>query len=240
MMKRVGNFMKIDIWSDFACPFCYIGKRHLEKALENYEDVELVFHSYELDPTTSVDFYSDANQMLADKYGMSYEEAKQNNGRVIDMAKQAGLHYDFEKIKITNTVNAHRVAQFAKTKGLGNVFVEATLHAYFSDGAYLNDEETLVNLGTSVGLDADDVRRVFQSDEFLTEVRQDQAQAKAIGITGVPFFVIDEKYGVSGAQPIAVFEEVLEKVGATPKKATPLQMMGDTQAPGCEDGACEI
>lgn len=226
--------MKIDIWSDFACPFCYIGKRHLEKAIAGREDIEIEFHSFELDPNADVHTKDDIHQLIATKYGISYDESKANNQQVVQMAAAAGLNYDFDAMKHTNTFNAHRVAQFAKEQGKGNEFVEATLDAYFTKGAFLNDEETLVNLGTSVGLPEIDLRRIVNSEEYLAQVRVDETKAMELGIKSVPFFLIDQKYAVSGAQPVEVFENVLMQV----TKENSETKLAD--GPNCEDGSCSI
>ena len=226
--------MKIDIWSDFACPFCYIGKRHLEQALDGREDVEIVFHSFELDPHAHVHYEEDIHQLLANKYNLTYEQAKANNNQVAQMAAATGLHYDFDKMQLTNTFTAHRLAQYAKEQGKGNEFVEATFDAYFTAGAFLNDEETLVAIGTSVGLPEADLRRIINSKEYLAPVRVDQTEAVELGIQSVPFFLINDQYAVSGAQPVEVFEQVLSQVQSKP-------VVAETgQAPSCEDGTCKI
>lgn len=226
--------MKIDIWSDFACPFCYIGKRHLEAALGDRQDVEIIFHSFELDPQTAIHHDVDIHQLIANKYGISYEESKANNEQITQMAAAVGLDYNFDIMQMTNTFNAHRLAQFAKTVGKGNEFVEATMEVYFRDGAFLNDEETLVAIGEKVGLNSEDVRRVFHSQEFLAPVRVDQTKAMELGIQSVPFFLIDDQYALSGAQPISVFENVLAQVTEQGQGTTP------TSAPNCDDGSCQI
>lgn len=226
--------MKIDIWSDFACPFCYIGQRHLETALKDREDVEIVFHSFELDPQAKMHYDEDIHQLLANKYGMTYEQAKANNDNITQMAAATGLDYDFDNMKLTNTFTAHRLAQYAKEQGKGNEFVETGMDAYFTKGAFLNDEETLVNIGTSVGLPEEDLRRIINSQEYLAPVRVDQTKAMELGIQSVPFFLIDEQYAVSGAQPVSVFENVLNQVESKKTTTKP------TDGPNCEDGSCTI
>ncbi|MBP1043980.1 DsbA family oxidoreductase [Vagococcus sp. BWB3-3] len=223
--------MKIDIWSDFACPFCYIGKRHLETALNGREDVEVVFHSFELDPQAATHYEEDIHQLIANKYGISYEQSKANNDQVKQMAAATGLTYDFDAMQPTNTFTAHRLAQFAKDQGKGNEFVEAGMAAYFAKGAFLNDEETLVTIGTSVGLDESELRRIINSTDYLAPVRVDQTKAMELGIQSVPFFLIDDQYAISGAQPVATFENVLKQVPTVRQPSKGLN---------CEDGSCSI
>lgn len=226
--------MKIDIWSDFACPFCYIGKRHLETALAGHENVEIIFHSFELDPQAATHYTEDIHRLIANKYGVSYEQAKANNNQIVQMAAATGLTYDFDAMQPTNTFTAHRLAQYAKEQGKGNQFVEATLEAYFSKGAFLNDEETLVAIGTSVGLNEADLRRIITSQEYLAPVRVDQTKAVELGIQSVPFFLINDQYAISGAQPVATFESVLNQID---QEATTTQ---PTNGPSCDDGSCHI
>lgn len=226
--------MKIDIWSDFACPFCYIGKRHLETALNGREDVEVVFHSFELDPQAATHYDEDIHQLIATKYGISYEQSKANNEQVVQMAKAAGLTYDFDHMQPTNTFTAHRLAQYAKEQGRGNEFVEAGMDAYFAKGAFLNDEDTLVEIGTQVGLAEADLRRIIQSQDYLAPVRVDQTKAMELGIQSVPFFLIDDQYAISGAQPVATFENVLAQIDTQSTTTQP------SDGPNCDDGSCSI
>ena len=228
--------MKIDIWSDFACPFCYIGKRHLEKALEEYPEAEVVFHSFELDPHTAVHHEEDIHQLIANKYGISYEQSKANNDQITKMAAEAGLVYDFDRLKTTNTFTAHRLAQYAKEQGKGNEFVEAGMNAYFAEGAFLNDEDTLAAIAIAAGLDEAASRRVFRSQEYLAPVRVDETKAVELGITSVPFFLINEQYAISGAQPVEAFKSVLEQV-ASDSSPTPKP---DASGPTCDDGTCHL
>lgn len=226
--------MKIDIWSDFACPFCYIGKRHLETALAGRDDVEIIFHSFELDPQAATHYEEDIHQLIATKYGVSYEQSKANNDQIVQMAAATGLTYDFDAMQPTNTFTAHRLAQYAKEQGLGNEFVEAVLEAYFAKGAFLNDEETLVAIGTSVGLNEVNLRRIINSQEYLAPVRVDQTKAMELGIQSVPFFLIDDQYAISGAQPVASFESILKQVDAQGTAAKPSDGLN------CDDGSCNI
>lgn len=206
--------MKVEIWSDFACPFCYIGKRRFEAALEQFphkEEVEVIYHSFELDPAAPKQPQQDIHSMLAAKYGMSREQAKQMNNQVAEQAKSVGLTYHMDQIVPTNTFDAHRLAQFAADRGKGIEMTERLLKAYFTDTVNLSDHETLISLAREVGLDAEETAKMLAGDSYANEVRRDQQEAAALGIRGVPFFVIDRKYGVSGAQPTEVFTQALEK-----------------------------
>ncbi|WP_099224606.1 DsbA family oxidoreductase [Listeria costaricensis] len=225
--------MKIDVWSDFACPFCYIGKRNLEKAAAGREDIEIEFHSFELDQNAPKRYDEDIHQLIANKYGKSYEEARAMNDQIGQMAELAGLHYDFDAIQATNTFTAHRLAQFAGTEGKKEALVERLFDAYFTKGAFLNDEETLVELAAEVGLDEEKAREVVRSDEYLAPVRIDETKAMELGINSVPFFLIDNKYALSGAQPVESFAAVLEKAGSG-------QIRQGKNASGCSDGECAL
>ena len=212
--------IKIDVWSDIACPWCYIGKRNLENGLataaadEDAPEVEVVFHSFELSPDTPVDFDGGEAEYLATHKGVSTEQAQQMLERVTGVAADAGLAYRFDLLKHTNTVKAHELLHYAKEQGRQAVLAERLMSAYFTEGRHLGEEDELVSLAADAGLDADGAREALQSGRFLAAVRADQAQASAYGINGVPFFVIDGKYGVSGAQPADAFAQIVRQVWA--------------------------
>lgn len=206
--------MKIAIWSDFVCPFCYIGKRHLEAAIKDRTDIEIEFHSYELDPTAPEKVEGTMEEYFAEHKGMSVDQAQSMFNHVTQMANNVGLDYHYETIQHGNTLKPHRLFQFAKEQGKGNEFMELAKKAYFIEGKWLNDDDFLVHLAESIGLEEARVREILTSNAYLDAVRLDQAQAVEIGVQGVPFFVIDEQYGVSGAQPIEVFEQVLAEIDA--------------------------
>ena len=207
--------MKIEIWSDIVCPFCYIGKRRLEEALADFEhrdQVEVVWKSFQLDPNQVTNPNISVVEDLARKKGWTLEYASDASESVADMAAEEGLFYDFEKAIPANTFNAHRLLQFAKTKGLGSVLKEALLRAYFMDGKNVDDTETLLTLADENGLSTDKTREVLSNPTtYRNEVLEDINEAKDLGISGVPFFVIDRKYGISGAQPLSVFANTLQK-----------------------------
>jgi len=208
--------MKVEIWSDIMCPFCYIGKRHFEAALKQFPNAEAItveWKSFQLDPTIPtmaerVDVY----QYLADKKGMTLEQSKAMHQNVIQMAKNAGLDYNFDIAVVGNSKDAHRLIQFAKTKGLGDQAEEALFKAYFTDGRNMSDLNDLVEIGTSIGLKSDELTAVLESEAFAYEMMQDIQEAQNIGVQGVPFFVFDRKYAISGAQPVEAFLQTLEKV----------------------------
>ena len=206
--------MKIEVWSDFVCPFCYIGKRHLEAAIKERTDVEIEFHSYELDPTAPEKVEGNMEDYFADHKGMSVEQAHSMIQQVTQMANNVDLDYHYEAIQHGNTLKPHRLFQYAKEHGKGNEFMELAKKAYFIEGKWLNDDDFLVHLATSIGLNETKVKDVLSSEAYLDAVRLDQAKAAEIGVQGVPFFVIDEQYGISGAQPIEVFEQVLAEIDA--------------------------
>jgi predicted DsbA family dithiol-disulfide isomerase len=212
--------IRIDVWSDIACPWCYIGKRNLEAGLkataadEDAPRVEVTFHSYELSPDTPVDFHGNEVDFLAEYKGMPHDQVRQMLDRVTGVAAEAGLDYHFEKLQHTNTVLAHQLLHFAKEEGLQREMTERLMAAYFVEGHHVGRIDDLVTLATEVGLDADAAREALESDRYLDAVEADKAQATAYGINAVPFFVIDERYGVSGAQPPEAFAQIARQVWA--------------------------
>jgi len=212
--------MRIDVWSDVVCPWCYIGKRRLEEALAASGDTAtVVWHSFQLDPSSTNDDPRDLATRLGEKYGRGREWGLQANAHVTEVAAEVGLEYHLDQAKPVNTVDAHRLLHLAHDLGAsGEVpadtqgrLKERLLKAYFTDGLPVGDHATLTELATEVGLPADRVREVLAGTTYTEEVAADQAQAVAYGANGVPFFVIDEKYGVSGAQPVEVFKEALSR-----------------------------
>lgn len=223
--------MKIEIWSDVVCPWCYIGKRRIESALKDLDEpVELIWRSFELDPSAPKQLDGPLIQMLAKKYGMSLAQAKQAQQRVTDTAKLDGLSFELDRAQTGNTFDAHRLIHLAQTQGLGDAMKERLMQAYFCEGVLPSDHTQLKRLADEVGLKADAVAQTLSTDAFATDVRADQAQAAELGIRGVPFFVFDGKFGVSGAQPAEVLRQVIERAQS---EAIPA-------APGCEDDHCEL
>jgi predicted DsbA family dithiol-disulfide isomerase len=214
----VTDAIKIDVWSDIACPWCYIGKRNLETGLaatardDDAPVVEVTFHSFELSPETPVDFDGDIADFLSEHKGITREQAAQMHDHVTGIAANSGLHYRFDLLQHTNTVKAHELLHFAKERGRQHEMAERLMSAYFVEGRHVGRIDDLVALAAEVGLDGDDVREALESGRYLPAVRADQAQAQAYGIQGVPFFVIDGKYGVSGAQPADAFSQIVRQV----------------------------
>jgi predicted DsbA family dithiol-disulfide isomerase len=195
--------LTIEIWSDVLCPFCYIGKREFEQALSRFEhedQVMIEWKSFELDPNAPVRSEEDTYTMLARKYGMTREEAKARSAGVAERAASLGLQFNMDKAVIANSFDAHRLIQFAKSQGLGDAAEERLFKAYFTDGVCISDHNELVTLGTELGLDAGAVRAMLASDAYSEAVRTDEYDAQQFGIRGVPFFAIDRKFAVSGAQ----------------------------------------
>lgn len=206
--------MKIEIWSDYVCPFCYIGKRRLEEALEQTglgEKAEVVFKAYELDPNSPAVSDTLMTEVLAKKYGMSVEEAKKMTDNVVDQAKSVGLNYNFDVMTPANTFNAHRLAKLAEQEGFDKTVSESLLKAYFIDGEKIGAEDVLLRIAEEAGISRDRAKAVLDSDEFADDVRKDIAEAQQIGVKGVPFFVIDRKYAISGAQPAEAFANALRQ-----------------------------
>ena len=206
--------MKVEIWSDVMCPFCYIGKRKLENALAAFDGknkVEVSWRSYQLNPGMQYQEGLDIYTYLAEMKGRSREWAEQMHESVTQMAKEVGLDYHFEKVKIANSFDAHRVIQLAKKYNLTNEVEERFFKAYFTEGAIMSDHATLLQLAVEAGLKQEEVQAVLDSDEYALEVKADIAEAQQIGVRGVPFFVFNRKYAVSGAQDTQVFLETLKR-----------------------------
>ncbi len=204
--------MKVEIWSDVVCPWCFIGKRRFETALDRFEhraDVEVEFRSFELNPNAEPQQDGNLEEALARKYGVSLEQARAMNARVVDAAAGEGLQYRFDIARRGNTFDAHRLIHLAAADGLQAAMKERLMAAYFMEGRAISDRDTLVELAGAVGVDPGRARAALDSDEFADEVRADEREAAELGITGVPFFVINRRYGVSGAQPPEVMLKAL-------------------------------
>lgn len=214
--------MKVEIWSDFVCPFCYIGKRRFEEALGQFthkEQIEITFRAFELDPTAQRDGNPSVYDMLAAKYGMSREQAKAMTEQVAQQAKEAGLSFHFDSAVQTNTFDAHRLALYAAAKGKQDEAAEKLLSGYFTEGRHIGRLESLADIASEIGLDRNETLDTLQGDAFQDEVRADELEARQLGIRGVPFFLIDRKYAISGAQSIQVFLQTLERAWSEGGKA---------------------
>jgi predicted DsbA family dithiol-disulfide isomerase len=212
---NVSNAIKVDIWSDVQCPWCYIGKRKFEAAVAGFDgEVDVVYHSFELAPDTPVDFDGTPKDYLAERKGISPAQADEMLDRVTGIAAGVGLDYDYDHVHQTNTVKAHELLHYAKSKDRQLDMKERLLKAYFVDGRHVGRIEDLADLASEIGLDRDEVVTVLTANTYLADVKADVAQAEAYGINGVPFFVFDEKFGVSGAQDPATFANVLQQVAS--------------------------
>jgi predicted DsbA family dithiol-disulfide isomerase len=235
--------MRIDIWSDVVCPWCYIGKRRLETALAAFphrDEVEVHWHAFELDPTAPDTREGSYDTRLAEKYGCSVEEAAQMTGNMTAVAATEGLEFHFERALPGNTFDAHRLLHLAGEQGnpaLQDAVKERLFRATFVEGEPIADREALVRLVAEAGVDAELARTTLAEGTYAAEVRADEQQAQALGITGVPFFVIDNKYGVSGAQPAELLGEVLAKAW---QESAPLQMVATGGGQGCEGDNCAV
>lgn len=229
--------MKIEIWSDFACPFCYIGKTRFEQALSQFEhkdQVEVVYKAYQLNPNAPKEMTKSAAVSFAEGHGMSESDAEQRFKMFVNNAKTAGLTYNYDIIQMTNTFDAHRLAKYANTKGLEDALTARLMKAYFTDGLNLADIQTLIQLGEEVGLEADEAKRVLENNTYADEVKAQINEGRQVGVQGVPFFVINRKYGVSGAQQTEYFLQALKQIWS---EENPIQTIGEGDT--ChDDGEC--
>ncbi|WP_127131547.1 DsbA family protein [Georgenia sp. SYP-B2076] len=207
--------INVHVWSDIACPWCFIGKRRFEKAAADFDgEVTLEYHSFELAPDTPVDFEGSEVDFLAGHKGMAKEQVAQMLGQMTQLAAGEGLAYDFDSVKHTKTLKAHQVLHLAKAKGLQLELMEKLFSAYFEQGRHVGHDEDLVEVAVEAGLDADEVGRALREGTYAGAVQADIAAAQQIGIQGVPFYIIGEKYGVSGAQSPEIFGEALRRARA--------------------------
>jgi len=206
--------MQIEVWSDVMCPFCYIGKRRLEMALEQFstkEEITITWKSFLLNPELKTDLSKSTLDYLAENKGMPVDQVKQMFVQVTNMAKEVGLDYELEKTRVASSFNAHRFLHFALKEGKQLAAKELVFKAHFLEHKNIDDNATLMEIAQAVGLDLARTEEVITSNEFQEAVKYDIYDAQQLGVKGVPFFVFNNKYGISGAQPIEVFLETLEK-----------------------------
>lgn len=240
--------MKIEIWSDVACPWCYIGERRFTRALGSFshrDDVEIVWRSFELDPAAPKQHGLPQAELLARKYGVSIEQARAMDANMTAEGKKEGLDLRFDRVKVGNTFDAHRLIHFATTQDRGAEMVERLFSAYLTDGAAIADTDVLVRLAAEVGLDGDAARSMLAGTMFADAVRADEERARAFGISGVPFFAVDERYGISGAQPPEIMLDTLrqawdEMTALAATNAAVSTSATSAAAIGCDDGSCTI
>ena len=234
--------MKVEIWSDVVCPWCYIGKRRLESALARFEhsaEVEVVWRAFELDPAAPPERTGTYADRLAHKYGTGLDEAQQMIDRMTAVASSVDLAFRFDIARPGATFDAHRLLHLAAERGVQDALKERLLAATFCEGEPIGQRATLVRLAEQAGIDADEARAVLESDAYATEVRDDESEAASIGVSGVPFFVIDRTYAVSGAQPPDVLLEVLDRVWSERQARPSLLTVGDG-ASACDDEGCAL
>ena len=240
---EAANKMKVEVWSDIMCPFCYIGKRNYEAGLMQFTDsnnIEIVWKSFQLDPNIPESVTENVYQYLANRKGMSYEQSVQMHESMAETAKKAGLEYNFDKAVVANSFNAHRMIQLAKTKDLGDAAEERLFYAYYTEGKNFGSAEVLVELGKDIGLTEAEVKTALTDDAYAYKVKQDIEEAQELGVRGVPFFVFDRKYAISGAQPPETFLETLKKSFSEWRKENPASPFEVSNGPSCSaDGVCE-
>ena len=206
--------MEIQIWSDIMCPFCYIGKRRLEGALKQMnltDDVTITWKSFLLNPDMKTDPTRNSLEYLAETKGWTMEQTQDMVQHVVQMAEAEGLEYRMEDTKVANAMDAHRLIQLAKTVGKGDKMEERLFRAYFTEGKNIADTDILVNLGEEAGISGEQIRSCLEKGEFTDSIRQDIQESQQIGVRGVPFFVFNNQYAISGAQPTALFVQTMEK-----------------------------
>ena len=214
--------MQVEIWSDVVCPWCYLGKRYFEQALERFphrDEVEVIYRSFELDPSAPPGVTTPTVETLAGKYGMGLEQAREAQRQMEQRAAQAGLTFRMEDLRSGSTRDAHRLLQLAGARGKGAELAERLHRAYFTDQASIFDHASLAGFAADVGLDRDQALAVLAGDQYAQAVEADEQVAYSLGATGVPFFVIDRRYGISGAQPAETITQVLERVWAETEAA---------------------
>ena len=235
------NKLKVQIWSDIMCPFCYIGKRRIEEALSLFEHkdaVEIEWKSFELDATFIASPEDSLVEHLAEKYRKDSDWAQNMLDNMTQNAKSAGLDFHFEKAVLANSHNAHRLLHLAKKYHLANELEELLFKAYLTEGKDLNNLNTLSEIGIALGLEAEAVAQVLHSDEYSKEVKQDIQEANTIGVQGVPFFVFDNKYAISGAQPATAFLQTLEKVWEEGQFDSKVTLLNTSTDNSCDINGC--
>jgi predicted DsbA family dithiol-disulfide isomerase len=238
--------MKIEVWSDYVCPFCYIGKRRLEQALEQFpqkDEIEVDFKSFELDPNSPLYNGKSIHEVLATKYGMTIEQAKQANKNVGEQAASVGLTYNFDEMKPTNTFDAHRLSKYAESVGKEKLVTEKLLFSYFTESKNIGDVDTLADIAADCGLNREEALAIIKDKTaYANDVRIDESLAQQYGVTGVPFFIINQKYAISGAQPLETFVNALNKVWEEENPKPKFEDLSSSDAPDalCTDESCVV
>ncbi len=237
------NKMKIEIWSDVACPFCYLGKHNFEKALNSFEfknDIEVIWKSFELSPGLKTDTSIHIETFLSQRKGYPLQQVKQMNQNIIAAGKKAGIEFNTDNIVVANTYLAHNFIHYAKTKNLQNDAKGALLKAYFTHGLNVDDVNVLLKIAQEVGLDAQEVKEVLAHKSFSNEVNFDIEEARNLGINGVPFFVLNRKYAINGAQDSSVFLQNIQKAHKEWRAENPVQKLQVIDGKSCTvDKICD-
>ncbi|WNR44136.1 DsbA family oxidoreductase [Paenibacillus roseipurpureus] len=234
--------MQVEIWSDFACPFCYIGKRRFEKALEEFahkDAVEVIYRSFELDPNSPKHVPHDVYDMLSSKYGMSRTEAISMNQQLSRQAAADGLDFQFDQLVLTNTFDAHRLQHLAARAGKGAQMAELLFRGYFTKGQNLSDPILLADLAAEAGLDREDALAALSGAQFGDKVREDEGYARQLGIRGVPYYVINRKHAMSGAQPVSSYLNALQMAWQD-QQAVTAEASSEAGDAACADGVCVV
>ena len=229
--------MRVDIWSDVVCPFCYIGKKRLEHVAEQAGiELDIHWHSFELDPDAPAKHEVSNTERLAQKYGRSYAEMEEMERNVAAMAATEGIDFQWQKANSGNSFNAHRIIHLAQSKGLGNEAKEAFFHAYMTEGLAIGEREVVEEIASRIGLDNAEVEYVLDSDELADFVRHDEKIAhEQLKVTGVPFFVFDQKLALSGAQPREIFLQALQQA-----QTSSVESIEQDNSAQCNDESCQI
>ncbi len=234
--------MKIEVWSDVMCPFCYIGKRKLEKSLQafpNKDLIEIEWKSYQLNPGLKTDTSITIDDYLAIHKGMPLEQARQLNDQVTEIAEQEGLVYNLDRAVVANSFKAHILAHFAKRSGKQQEVEELLFKSYFTEGKNIDDMDVLKEIAESQGLDRGQFENIVKTGELDDEVKMDIHEAKQVGVKGVPFFVYDRKYAISGAQPQELFERTLLQSMEEWKSSSVLKVVDNNEGASCGPDGCD-
>jgi predicted DsbA family dithiol-disulfide isomerase len=236
--------MNVEIWSDVVCPWCYIGKRRFERAVASFghpDEITVTYRSFELDPSAPAQRTGSHAEHLAGKYGMTVAQAEQANEQMTQRAADEGLDFRFDLIRGGNTFDAHRLLHLAKDHGLQPEMKERLMRATFTEGLPIADKRALARLATEAGLPAPEVQALLDGDAYADAVRADEQQAARYGITGVPFFVADGKYAVSGAQPPEVLLQLLQRAYDEGSQLTPVAVTTDSNPEAsCDGDSCAV
>jgi predicted DsbA family dithiol-disulfide isomerase len=240
--KNDNNSIIVEIWSDVVCPFCYIGKRRLERAMQQFpyrDQVEVIWRSYQLDPFAVTHPNKTTLQMMVEEKGLPSNRINDYIGYINEMAKEVGLDYHLDKTLVVNSFKAHRLLHLAKKYNKQNELEESLFAAYFTQGQNIDDEETLLRIAISIGFEEKETKEVLYSDAYSDEVKHDIAHAKQLGISGVPYFLFDDKYAISGAQNVEIFMQALNRAFADHQKPEIIEFSSNN--PGvCGPDGCSL